>query len=117
MAKDHAEGEFHSRLPVMATVADHADSAFGENPAGGSPRLPPAAAILTRASTFDLISLVEESPLGVFQTTPAGRFRYANRGLADILGYNSQKELIDSIKDISQELLVDASSRTEVLRD
>ena len=70
----------------------------------------------TIVGTFDLVSLVEESPLGVFQTTPAGRFRYANRGLADILGYSSQKELIDSIQDIAQELLVDAKLREEVLR-
>jgi len=38
-------------------------------------------------------SLIENIPIGVFRTTPDGRILYANKGIANLLGFDSPEEL------------------------
>ncbi len=52
----------------------------------------------TREQTHDTAGLekvVADFPVGVYRTTPDGEFLYANRALADILGYESVEALTE----------------------
>ncbi len=60
-------------------------------------------------------SIVENAVEGIFQTSPDGRFLSANLALAKIYGYNSPKDLIESIEDVSQQVYVDSNRRQEFL--
>ena len=60
-------------------------------------------------------SIVENAVEGIFQTSPDGRFLSANLALAKIYGYNSAKDLIESIEDVSQQVYVDSNRRQEFL--
>lgn len=46
-------------------------------------------------------NLVDNSPLGVFQATVAGRYKMANPAFAQMLGFDSPQQLIDEVDDIS----------------
>ena len=61
-------------------------------------------------------SIFENSLEGIFQTTPAGQYLRANPALARIYGYDSPKEMIESLRDITQQLYVDPSRRPEFIR-
>ncbi|NJK68273.1 MAG: response regulator [Microcoleus sp. CSU_2_2] len=60
-------------------------------------------------------SIVENAMEGIFQSTPAGGFLSANPALAKLYGYDSPKELIASIKNISEKLYVDSDRRLEFI--
>ena len=47
-------------------------------------------------------TLVEQAPIGIYRSTPAGRFLSANAALARILGYDSPQDLLglDSARDV-----------------
>ena len=55
--------------------------------------------------------LVEFAPLGIFQSTPQGRYISANTRLAQIYGYDSRQDLIEGVQDISGQLYVDQNER------
>ena len=117
MPKRNAEKErkaldVNSESPGL-DIVDEPEPAKASDRQGIRPQ--PDAPLLDE-SGFNLVSLVEESPVGVFQTTPEGRFRYANRGLAELLGYNSQKELIDTIQNLALDLLADPKQRDLVIK-
>ena len=50
---------------------------------------------------------------GIFQSTPEGHYLTANPALAQIHGFNSPDELIESCRDISHEIYVDPARREE----
>lgn len=52
---------------------------------------------------------------GIFQTTREGRLILANPALAAMLGYDSSRELVDSVADIARDVYVDASQRDEII--
>jgi len=57
---------------------------------------------------------------GIFQTTPDGYFISANPALADIFGYNSPEEMMETINNIDTQLYVDPEYRakfTSLLRE
>ncbi len=54
--------------------------------------------------------------MGIFQTTPEGRYLSANRALAVMLGYESPEELIHTVSDVNRQVYVDPHQRTELLR-
>lgn len=56
-------------------------------------------------------SIFEHSVVGMFQTTPDGRYRAANQALADLYGYSSAEILVEELADIAQGLYVDRSRR------
>lgn len=53
---------------------------------------------------------------GIFQTTPDGYFISANPAIADIFGYNSPEELINSINSISSQLYVESEYRKHFIK-
>jgi len=54
--------------------------------------------------------------VGIFQSTPGGRYINVNPAMALMLGYDSPQELVASITDISQQVYVDPESRKELRR-
>jgi PAS domain S-box-containing protein len=58
-------------------------------------------------------SIVEDAIVGIFQTTPEGRYLSVNPALATMMGYNSAQELIEGVSDIGRQVYVDPSRREE----
>ena len=61
-------------------------------------------------------SIVENSLEGIFQTTLDGRFLSANPSLAQMYGYHSPEDLLDSLTDTQEQLYVDPERRDEFIR-
>ena len=61
-------------------------------------------------------SIVENSVEGIFQTSIDGRFLSANPSLAQIYGYQSSEDLLDSLTDIQRQLYVEPGRRGEFIR-
>ena len=61
-------------------------------------------------------SLFECATIGIFETTPEGRFVTVNPALAHMLGYESAEVLMGNITDIGAQLYVSPSCRAEVVR-
>jgi diguanylate cyclase (GGDEF)-like protein/PAS domain S-box-containing protein len=61
-------------------------------------------------------AIFQDSVIGMFQSTPGGRYINANPAMAHMLGYDSPQELVASITDISQQVYVDPTSREELAR-
>lgn len=51
-------------------------------------------------------SIFENAVEGIFQSSPEGRYIDINPRMAEIYGYNSPQEMIDTITDISQQIYV-----------
>lgn len=62
-------------------------------------------------------SIFENALEGIFQTTPEGQYLAVNPALANLYGYGSTHELIDSLKDIKHELYVDPKRREDFVRE
>ncbi|NNG00375.1 MAG: PAS domain S-box protein [Desulfobacteraceae bacterium] len=60
--------------------------------------------------------IFENALEGIFQTTPDGRFIDANPSMAQILGYDSPEDLINSVTNIEKQHYVDPHQREEYLR-
>jgi PAS domain S-box-containing protein len=60
-------------------------------------------------------SIFENAIVGIYQTTPAGKFFTANLALARILGYASPEELIAGINDLNREFYVQPGRREEFM--
>ena len=61
-------------------------------------------------------SLFENALEGIFRTAPDGHYLDANPALARIYGFDSPKELIETLKDIRRQLYVDPTRREEFMR-
>ena len=61
-------------------------------------------------------SIFDNAMEGIYQTTIAGRCINANPALADILGYDSPEELMNTVADIPKQLYVNSERRAELLR-
>jgi diguanylate cyclase (GGDEF)-like protein/PAS domain S-box-containing protein len=61
-------------------------------------------------------ALFQDAVVGIFQSTPDGRYLNVNPAMARMLGYDSPQELLESITDISQQVYVDPTSREELAR-
>lgn len=60
-------------------------------------------------------TLFETAVEGIFQSTPTGRFINVNPAMARLYGFDSPKELIDNVSDISLQLYVHSSNRKSLL--
>ena len=60
--------------------------------------------------------IVENAVIGIFQSTPEGRYITVNPALAAMLGYDSPEDLMASITDFTQQVYVDPKSREEFKR-
>ncbi len=56
------------------------------------------------------------APVGIFTTSPEGRFSSANAALAKMFGYESQEKLITSVWDIAAQLYADPADREDLKR-
>jgi PAS domain S-box-containing protein len=61
--------------------------------------------------------LFENASIGIFHSTPEGRFLRANQALASMLGFESADELISGITDGSRQIYVDSPRRSEIVSD
>jgi PAS domain S-box-containing protein len=60
--------------------------------------------------------VVENAVVGIFQSTPEGRYISVNPAMANMLGYDSPEDLVTTITDITQQVYVDHKSHEEVKR-
>jgi two-component system, cell cycle sensor histidine kinase and response regulator CckA len=60
--------------------------------------------------------IVEDAVVGIFQSTPEGRYLSVNPALANMLGYDSPQDLVESITDTSLQIYVDPERREEFKR-
>jgi PAS domain S-box-containing protein len=56
------------------------------------------------------------APIGIFTSTPDGRYISANPALARIYGYDSPEDMIESVKDIAAQIYTEPSDREEFMR-
>lgn len=61
-------------------------------------------------------SLFENAMVGMFQTSPSGRYLAANTAMAHLYGYASPGELMVAFSDIGAQLYVDPSRRSEFVQ-
>jgi diguanylate cyclase (GGDEF)-like protein/PAS domain S-box-containing protein len=61
-------------------------------------------------------TLFQDAVVGIFQSTPEGRYLNVNPAMAHMLGYDSPQELLASITDISLQVYVDPTSREQLAR-
>jgi len=61
-------------------------------------------------------AILESPVLGVYQTSKDGRYAWVNPALAQILGYVSPYELINSVTDIGRQVFVDPIRHREFRR-
>ncbi|TYT74007.1 PAS domain S-box protein [Desulfobotulus mexicanus] len=64
---------------------------------------------------LDALSILNNAPIGIFSSTPQGRFISVNPEMARMCGYESPKDLIDSIENISTQLYVNPEERISFL--
>src|SRR5207244_11915724 len=80
-----------------------------------------AAAALESASLYSQVrkaeenyrSIFENAVEGMFQSTPQGRFITVNPAMARIFGYDSPKEMIEGVTDITHQIYVDPEDRVK----
>lgn len=68
-------------------------------------------ALLTAARYQELI---EAAPIGIFQSTPQGRYLAANTHLAKMYGYDSVPDLMESVRDIQTQVCVNPGDRNRL---
>jgi diguanylate cyclase (GGDEF)-like protein/PAS domain S-box-containing protein len=61
-------------------------------------------------------AIFEDAVVGIFRSTPEGRYIDVNPSMARMLGYHSPDELVTSITDISRQVYVDPHRRVELKR-
>jgi len=61
-------------------------------------------------------AIFEDAVVGIFQSTLGGRYINVNPAMAHMLGYDSPRELMAGITDISQQVYVDPARREELKR-
>jgi PAS domain S-box-containing protein len=61
----------------------------------------------------DYRGLVENAPLGIYRSTPDGRFRTVNRALVAMLGYDGSDEVLDL--DVALDVYADPLERAELV--
>ncbi|MEW5771998.1 MAG: PAS domain S-box protein [Thermodesulfobacteriota bacterium] len=61
-------------------------------------------------------TLFETAPVGIFRSTPEGRYLAVNPAHAEMLGYASAEEFTAGVSDIAGQVYADPARRTEFLR-
>jgi two-component system, cell cycle sensor histidine kinase and response regulator CckA len=60
--------------------------------------------------------IVNNAAVGIFQSTPEGRYLTVNAAMAKMMGYDSPSELITHVENIAHQLYVDPKRREELRR-
>ena len=76
-----------------------------------------SAAAAAREAEEKYRSIFENAVEGIFQTLPQGGYLSANPKLAQIYGYDTPQQLIESLKDVAQQLYVDPVRREDFRRE
>ncbi len=63
-------------------------------------------------SIWDWFPTVEIAPIGVFRSTPDGRFSYVNQELAKIFEFESAQDMLEQVEDIATDILAVPHQRT-----
>ena len=74
------------------------------------------AAAALRESERNFRDIFDNAPLGIFRSTPGGRYLSVNAKLARIYGYASPEQLMDEVKDIGRQVFVDPEDRRRLMR-
>ena len=70
----------------------------------------------TPANFSDPQSILNNAPIGVFCSTPDGRYTSVNHAKAAMLGYDNPQELVSSITDIASQVYANPEDRNEFMR-
>jgi PAS domain S-box-containing protein len=62
-----------------------------------------------------LQTLFDNSPLGIFRTTPEGKYIEVNHTLASMLGYQSTSELIEMVENVSSDVYIEPHERDDII--
>jgi len=68
-----------------------------------------------RSSEEKYRSIFENAPVGIFQSTPGGRFTSVNKALSSMFGYASPEETRDHITDIAGQIFVHPEQRQAII--
>jgi PAS domain S-box-containing protein len=60
-------------------------------------------------------AIFENSPLGMFRSTPGGRFIEVNPALAEMLGYETPKQVLKEVTDIAKQIYVSTEDRWPIV--
>ncbi|PTN37313.1 PAS domain-containing protein [Desulfonatronum sp. SC1] len=63
----------------------------------------------------DFLHLIDKAPIGIFHSTPEGRFLSANPTMARMLGYSTPDELLQSVTDIARQIYANPEDRAMIL--
>jgi PAS domain S-box-containing protein len=55
------------------------------------------------------------APVGIFSSTPEGRYHYVNLAMARMFGYDSPEEMIEAVSDIARQTYFDPRDRADFL--
>lgn len=69
-----------------------------------------------RAAEEDYRAIFEKAPVGIFRSTPDGRFQKINHVMAEMYGYVSPEEMAVDIKSISKQIYAEPLLRDEFTR-
>jgi PAS domain S-box-containing protein len=72
------------------------------------------AALLESESRYR--ALFDYAPLGMFTSSPEGRFTAVNQAMANMLGYPSPEAVVANIRDIAEEIYVHPERRAEIVK-
>ena len=64
----------------------------------------------------ELQDIFDNAPIGIFTSTPAGRYLTANPALARMLGRESPQELVESVTSIADQVYADPRDRAALMR-
>ncbi|MBN2387272.1 MAG: PAS domain S-box protein [Anaerolineales bacterium] len=108
----NVEYRFQKKNKAFLFVEDHGVFLADEN--GQAERMIGTMMDITRRKQAELgyKGIFENAAVGIFQSTPDGRFLSVNPAMAAIYGYASPDEMIESIHDIVQQLYVNPQDRS-----
>lgn len=59
----------------------------------------------------DCSDILEYAPIGIFISTPEGRFLAANHAMANMYGYESADDIVNAVNDISMQIYAESGNR------
>ncbi len=61
--------------------------------------------------------ILMHAPVGIFSSTPEGRYHYVNLAMARMYGYNSPEEMVEAVSDIASQTYLDPGDRADFLKE
>jgi PAS domain S-box-containing protein len=61
-------------------------------------------------------TVYENTTLGIYETTPAGKLIHANQTFAGMFGFSSSEDVICELTDLARQIYVDPRQRTEIIQ-